>query len=149
MDESIAMSSTNKMMITQLSDPPSANSCEESSWTFYFEHFLTNNHSHISSMVSSDAAKLPKNLNMYCNNNTFFDDDLEDTATSPHHSPKEYDSNQFQRDRKDNYHITISQENEESSKHEEEGNSMSFLETQLRRKGLCLVPMSMLIKHLN
>lgn len=43
----------------------------------------------------------------------------------------------------------LMQENEESSKHEEEGNSMSFLETQLRRKGLCLVPMSMLIKHLN
>ncbi|XP_057540440.1 vascular-related unknown protein 4 isoform X2 [Amaranthus tricolor] len=146
MDDS--MSSTNYMMISQSCSVP-ADSSEESSWTFYFEDFLTckndkefpnlssyDHHDYqASSSMVSDAAK-PGNNNMVCKNKnfisrnkkSFFDEELEDTASSPAHSPKEKG---------------------ESSMNVGGGNEMGFLETQLRRKGLCLVPVSMLLNHLS
>ena len=102
------MSSTNYMMISQSCSVP-ADSSEESSWTFYFEDFLTckndkefpnlssyDHHDYqASSSMVSDAAK-PGNNNMVCKNKnfisrnkkSFFDEELEDTASSPAHSPK-------------------------------------------------------------
>lgn len=108
MDDS--MSSTNYMINQSFSSTPD-NSSEESGWTFYFEDFLANNNNHNmdtdedyiaytssgyqnSSMVSDAAAmrkhgsskKVSKNRKITAK--TFVDEDLEDTASSPGHSPK-------------------------------------------------------------
>ncbi|XP_057540439.1 vascular-related unknown protein 4 isoform X1 [Amaranthus tricolor] len=171
MDDS--MSSTNYMMISQSCSVP-ADSSEESSWTFYFEDFLTckndkefpnlssyDHHDYqASSSMVSDAAK-PGNNNMVCKNKnfisrnkkSFFDEELEDTASSPAHSPKVInDLNKYMKSKDQlDYFGTqnVSQEKGESSMNVGGGNEMGFLETQLRRKGLCLVPVSMLLNHLS
>ncbi|CAO2833510.1 unnamed protein product [Amaranthus hypochondriacus] len=169
MDDS--MSSTNYMMISQ-----SADSSEESSWTFYFEDFLTckndkqfpnlssydhHHHDQASSSMVSDAAK-PGNNNMVCKNKnfisrnnkkSFFDEELEDTATSPGHSPKVInDLNKYMKSKDQLDYLgtqNVYQEKGECSMNVGGGNEMGFLETQLRRKGLCLVPVSMLLNHLS
>lgn len=189
MDDS--MSSTNYMSQQSIS----SNSCEESGWTYYFEDFLANNDYdnnmddsqeeqqtslfsssayQNSSMVSdaamrklSDSKLIAKHKKFYAKK--FVDEELEDTAISPSHSPKvndlnhlymkskelvtqdvgqAYNSNNFQRYQMKDKCISFPREEGQASQHAGERNDMGFLETQLRRKGLCLVPMSMLLNHL-
>ncbi|XP_021750871.1 uncharacterized protein LOC110716549 isoform X1 [Chenopodium quinoa] len=187
MDDS--MSSTNYMSQSQ-----SSNCSEESGWTLYFEDFLSNNkydniqdhqeedyeHTSFSSSHHRASRKLcnskliSQNRKIYPKK--FVDEELEDTASSPSHSPKvndlndlymkskqldtqdvyykAYNSNHFQRKHtKDDMYTSLSHPSQEinglASQKEGEGIDMDFLETQLRKKGLCLVPMSMLLNQIS
>ncbi|XP_042041517.1 vascular-related unknown protein 1-like isoform X4 [Salvia splendens] len=124
---------------------------EESGWTQYLEDFSCNRDSFISSssMVSdaawngsSDTIKQLnlKKLNRRRKNTYEYDDALEDTASSPVHSPKGQQSNSKnflkpEREERNTKNIVI--DNETSDQYME-----------LRKRGLCLVPMSALINYI-
>ncbi|OIW21030.1 hypothetical protein TanjilG_28256 [Lupinus angustifolius] len=141
-------------------------SLEESGWTMYFDDFFNNNRNIIedggcnsmsfsgvdssSTSLVSDAAslatqKLAENFLMSKNGNrslslkkrkkirtAFVDDSLEDTASSPVNSPKEKGNTSEQRD-----------EREELSLNGKDSEC-----TELKKRGLCLVPLSMLANYL-
>ncbi|CAO2824336.1 unnamed protein product [Amaranthus hypochondriacus] len=78
----------------------------------------------------------------------FVDQDLEDTASSPIQSPKVNDFDLFfakskEMDNKD----VISKENRYNSQQVQDTN-ISLIESELRKKGLCLIPTSMLLNYL-
>lgn len=113
MDDS--MSSTNYNIVTQ---SISSNCSEESGWTLYFEEFLANNDNYNTDNIIQDyeqeveeekeeeedtslssSAYRAKRVRKVCNRklisktrnihaNKFVDEELEDTASSPGHSPK-------------------------------------------------------------
>ncbi|XP_042063633.1 vascular-related unknown protein 1-like [Salvia splendens] len=148
---------------------------EESGWTKYLEDFSCNNGSFISSssMVSdaawngSDTIKRLnlKKLNRSTNRRKYtyeYDDDLEDTASSPVHSPKvsrmrQAEVNQRKMDATCDY---VSQQSSSKNflKHDREeerntnnsviDNKTSDQYMELRKRGLCLVPMSALINYI-
>ncbi|KAG6420427.1 hypothetical protein SASPL_116954 [Salvia splendens] len=166
---------------------------EESGWTKYLEDFSCNNGSFISSssMVSdaawngSDTIKRLnlKKLNRSTNRRKYtyeYDDDLEDTASSPVHSPKVFfffflyllcrlgrifkvsrmrqaEVNQRKMDATCDY---VSQQSSSKNflKHDREeerntnnsviDNKTSDQYMELRKRGLCLVPMSALINYI-
>ncbi|CAK9150274.1 unnamed protein product [Ilex paraguariensis] len=142
------------------SEGRSVDSTEESGWTFYLEDFLCDNHGHSPlssgnespSLVSdagnsSVAKKLADNdqavgfsLDKSCKNLSFkkrktrraaVDDALEDTASSPVNSPKEKGNNCGQ--------------TEESIQSDNIGTDSDH--TELKKRGLCLVPLSMLANY--
>ncbi|XP_062170233.1 vascular-related unknown protein 4-like [Alnus glutinosa] len=145
---------------------------EESGWTVYFEDFLVNNnnneeeHSYCSSRFKSsslvsDAASFAgkKSLDKISSKRLSFkkrktigalvDDALEDTASSPVSSPKVCNLNIAKR----NYNTEICQE-KGSASGQIEGRSteMGFIGrdsdcTELKKRGLCLVPFSMLMNY--
>ncbi|XP_042059054.1 vascular-related unknown protein 1-like isoform X1 [Salvia splendens] len=149
-------------------------SIEESGWTKYLEDFSCNNDSFISSssMVSdaawngSDTIKRLnlKKLNRSTNRRKYtyeYDDDLEDTASSPVHSPKvsrmkQAEVNQTKMDATCDY---VGQQSSSKNflKHDREerntnnriiDNKTSDQYMELRKRGLCLVPMSALINYI-
>ncbi|KAE8681033.1 hypothetical protein F3Y22_tig00111342pilonHSYRG00022 [Hibiscus syriacus] len=83
----------------------------------------------------------------------FVDEDLEDTACSPINSPKMCDmENQFGKIMKMKDAMYISKEDKESGPTRERDESSSINggeneETQLKKRGLCLVPLSMVVQY--
>ncbi|KAJ6423252.1 hypothetical protein OIU84_024233 [Salix udensis] len=85
------------------------------------------------------------------------DDSLEDTASSPVNSPKVYDGmmiNQYRRNtnQKDNMEISLD-EGSGSRQQVDKRSDFDFLggggdNTALKKKGLCLVPLSMVVNYL-
>ncbi|XP_047951809.1 vascular-related unknown protein 1-like [Salvia hispanica] len=147
---------------------------EESGWTKYLEDFSCNNASFISSSsMVSDAAwngsDTIKRLNLKKLNRSTtrrkytyeYDDDLEDTASSPVHSPKvsrmkQAEVNQRKMDATCDY---VGQQSSSKNflKHDREerntnnsviDNKTSDQYMELRKRGLCLVPMSALINYI-
>ncbi|KAL2943753.1 hypothetical protein RDABS01_032100 [Bienertia sinuspersici] len=166
-----SMSSNNYPSQSLTSRPD--NSSEESGWTVYFEDFIANNRDNIdnsiaeeqehaysfsysgyqNSLLNSDAAfrnkvGSSKLVSKKVTTKKFVDQELEDTASSPCHSPKVNDLKQLYMKSKELGTQGVCQEKGQTSQHADEGINMGFLETQLRRKGLCLVPMSTLINNL-
>ncbi|KAH7546662.1 hypothetical protein FEM48_Zijuj01G0225400 [Ziziphus jujuba var. spinosa] len=84
------------------------------------------------------------------------DDALEDTATSPVNSPKVCNQRQLEIKPKEKGNTLISQERGNSSgKMDERSDQVGFMErendcteTELKKKGLCLVPLSMVVNYL-
>ncbi|XP_021856461.2 vascular-related unknown protein 2 [Spinacia oleracea] len=196
MDDS--MSSTNYNIVTQ---SISSNCSEESGWTLYFEEFLANNDNYNTDNIIQDyeqeveeekeeeedtslssSAYRAKRVRKVCNRklisktrnihaNKFVDEELEDTASSPGHSPKvnnelnhlcmksnetdsqdvykAYNSSHFQTEEKKDKLTNLSQEKGQNMQNAGEGIDMGILEAQLRKKGLYLVPMSMLLNHIS
>ncbi|KAG5578910.1 hypothetical protein H5410_049537 [Solanum commersonii] len=147
---------------------------EESSWTFYFQDFMSNNNnSNEQNSLCSNELHINKNGGLDINENSInnnnnksvfkkrkmkgvareVDDDLEDTASSPVNSPKVSYMNEL---------CFKSQKGKSSASiFEGKGNSISGQQmmtsglnnstkendsTQLKKKGLCLVPISMFTK---
>ncbi|XP_016510657.1 vascular-related unknown protein 1-like [Nicotiana tabacum] len=143
---------------------------EESGWTTYLDDFsLMNQRENRSSnseddsfgnpSLLSDAASHVKRLNLKKpRNKKISDPDLEDTASSPVNSPKVSSFKQMDI----NYRRTENNSgnflgNEGSSRqiiqemqNVERGHSISFENngyTDLKKKGLCLVPLSMFVNY--
>ncbi|XP_074309783.1 vascular-related unknown protein 4-like [Silene latifolia] len=141
-----SMNSTNNMTKFVSSTSDSSNCSDEfSSWDLYEQDFIANNFSgsDYSSLVSGtepwSAARNP--------HRTFVDQDLEDTASSPAHSPKVNDLSTL-------YMMSQNMDAIDFS-HQENGWKLqktqvmeSTLETELRKKGLCLVPVSKVVNVL-
>ncbi|KAE8704361.1 putative Homeobox protein FWA [Hibiscus syriacus] len=119
---------------------------EESSWTMYFKDFSNGN---------DDVVEM--NGNRSCcssdiNHQTI--SDLEDTASSPFNSPKMCDmENQFGKIMKMKDGTDISKEEKGSGSTRERDESSSINggeneETRPKKRGLCLVPLSMVVQHL-
>ncbi|XP_059295181.1 vascular-related unknown protein 4-like [Lycium ferocissimum] len=158
----------------------SGESPEESSWTFYFQDFKSNNNN-CSEQTSfcSDAASLAPyelitnrnnigtlDINDNENNNKKFvgskkrkmkgaakvDDDLEDTASSPVNSPKVSYMDQFCNSQKGKSTASIieGRGNNSGQQMMTSGLNISTKDnndrTELKKKGLCLVPISMFRK---
>ncbi|MBA0699509.1 hypothetical protein Goari_001139 [Gossypium aridum] len=154
------------------------NECpEESSWTLYFQDFsnkntiddlMNQNSSSILSHIShhtpdaacSAAGPLPsldhtrlsfKKRKIKGPSSAFIDHDLEDTATSPANSPKVYNlGNQFDKQKDDAMGISQEMKGSGSGKINDE---VGFIEGEnvghkLKKKGLCLVPLSMVLHYL-
>ncbi|XP_042491681.1 vascular-related unknown protein 4-like [Macadamia integrifolia] len=80
------------------------------------------------------------------------DDDLEDTASSPCNSPKVSQLSPFHMNRRKR-EDGIESSQEKGSKHIDERNELGFIgseaySTELKKRGLCLAPMSFLTNHL-
>ncbi|GLU23580.1 hypothetical protein SLE2022_395730 [Rubroshorea leprosula] len=83
----------------------------------------------------------------------FVDDDLEDTASSPANSPKVFDQpKNFNKDAKQNNTMNISHDKASSSGHTEERNKVDYNERdnddEIKKKGLCQFPLSMIVNYL-
>ncbi|KAI4322807.1 hypothetical protein L6164_022466 [Bauhinia variegata] len=80
-----------------------------------------------------------------------FDDALEDTASSPVNSPKVFQQNQLEKPNLKK-EVEFSQENGSTSgqyEREELGSNGRDSDcTELKKRGLCLVPLSMVVKYL-
>ncbi|XP_027344195.1 vascular-related unknown protein 1-like [Abrus precatorius] len=80
------------------------------------------------------------------------DDDLEDTASSPINSPKVlYENQLYQAKQKEE--MELYQENGKTSGERDERKELCFNgsdsdHTELTKKGLCLVPLSMIVRYL-
>ncbi|XP_071723874.1 vascular-related unknown protein 4-like [Rutidosis leptorrhynchoides] len=103
-------------------------------------------------MISCRRLSFKKRKSSFNNNNRriFIDDDLEDTASSPVASPKICNmmmkTNQLDEiitKRKENV-MSISQENVGSIQHESEGERDR---TDLKKRGLCLVPLALVANY--
>ncbi|KAJ8747507.1 hypothetical protein K2173_009244 [Erythroxylum novogranatense] len=83
----------------------------------------------------------------------FVDDALEDTASSPARSSKVYDLNNQFNNKKPKASMGISQEKDDASCKGQETRDLGFIgnendTTQLKKRGLCLVPVSMVVNFL-
>ncbi|KAL9366321.1 hypothetical protein Peur_037520 [Populus x canadensis] len=84
------------------------------------------------------------------------DDALEDTASSPVNSPKVYDDmmiNQYKRNTKQKDNKEISQDEGSASRQVDKRSDFGFIgggsdNTALKKRGLCLVPLSMVVNYL-
>ncbi|KAL2331591.1 hypothetical protein Fmac_019172 [Flemingia macrophylla] len=150
------------MMSTKIKAPSSTSECdssEESGWTKYFEDFFKDHnvgdHGHHqkcslsfsgvdSTSFVSDAASLVATENLNYKTlaeessfmkrkkiKTAFDDALEDTATSPVEGHKEKGDTSGER----------------GERKELSFNGRDNDHTELKKKGLCLVPLSMIVKY--
>ncbi|KAK9726424.1 hypothetical protein RND81_05G214000 [Saponaria officinalis] len=130
-----SMNSTNYMTNSENEDSNN----EQSSWDLYANDFNYGMQSS-SSMVSTSHKCKPTKF--------VIDHDLEDTATSPAHSPKINDfSGLYDMMSQKLDAVEFSQEKGQAFQKNEEI-IMELLETELRRKGLCLVPISMVVNCL-
>ncbi|XP_043689814.1 vascular-related unknown protein 4-like isoform X2 [Telopea speciosissima] len=168
--EDSMMSSINKAISL---DEGRTDSPEESGWTEYFEDFMNENRDNTccsddfrtSSLVSDAAScaawkfsdhkqnckklKIKKKRSRKILND---EDDLEDTASSPCNSPTVSELSQLhmnRRKRDDNLDTSQGKE----SKQIDERNELGFIGTEnycteLKKRGLCLVPISMLTNYL-
>ncbi|XP_043693490.1 vascular-related unknown protein 1-like [Telopea speciosissima] len=80
------------------------------------------------------------------------DDDLEDTASSPCNSPKVSELSPFHMNRRKRENWVDSSQ-EKGSQQIDERNELDFIgtetySTELKKRGLCLAPMSLLMNHL-
>ncbi|KAJ6417345.1 hypothetical protein OIU84_003124 [Salix udensis] len=84
------------------------------------------------------------------------DDSLEDTASSPVHSPKVTDGvmiSQYRTSTKQKDKMGVSQDRRSASSHIDMRSDLGFIlresdETELKNRGLCLVPLSMVVNYL-
>ncbi|XP_043717894.1 vascular-related unknown protein 4-like [Telopea speciosissima] len=74
-------------------------------------------------------------------------DDLEDTASSPCNSPKVSELSPFHMNRIKR-EDGLESSNEKGIKQIDERNELGFIGTELKKRGLCLAPMSLLMNHL-
>nr|GMD53211.1 Lysine-specific demethylase [Ipomoea batatas] len=149
------------------SKPNTPHSPEESSWTMYFQEFNDNDeHTSFSSSpyektdhtLASHASSLaPQELSNYHDNRkkpwrnligVAVDDELEDTASSPVNSPK---VSHINHQGKGNFSVSKgkggdSGQNEMDARGRDDGEPTD--ESDLKKKGLCLVPMSMITKYI-
>ncbi|XP_010684671.2 vascular-related unknown protein 1 [Beta vulgaris subsp. vulgaris] len=118
----------------------------------FFSSFLT------SSMASDDLASdfvVHNNSQKFISKKrktmeAFVDQELEDTASSPVQSPKINGLELFYMKSREMDSREVSQENGHTSQQAgDSSNNMSFLESELRKKGLCLIPTSMLLNYLS
>ncbi|XP_071723203.1 vascular-related unknown protein 1-like [Rutidosis leptorrhynchoides] len=169
------MESSSSAMNKNISD---CSSREESGWTSYFEDFTQRNllqeedhdhendvssHSFVSDASNSSVAwkilqhnnhnqliSTPNNLRLLKRNRVNDNDDsLQDTASSPLNSPKVRDLEEVDSSRKkieSHMNIFLGKEFSTNNKSNSEGENTSC--TELKRRGLCLVPMSMLENYL-
>ncbi|XP_020201985.1 vascular-related unknown protein 4 [Cajanus cajan] len=146
-------------MSTKIKAPSSTSECdssEESGWTKYFEDFFNDHNvddqkcsmsfSGIdSTSFASDAASLAATKKLTYSTQaeesslkkrkkikTAFDDALEDTASSPIKGPKEKGNTSGERDERKEVYF----------------NGRDNDHAELKKKGLCLVPLSMIVKYL-
>ncbi|XP_059664625.1 vascular-related unknown protein 1-like isoform X2 [Cornus florida] len=184
-----SMTSMNKALVSEAA--VDSHEEEESSWTYYFQDFLGNNHNinednntasfssrsadQNPSLVSDAASNLLLSKKYFPNNDqvvgfskskklsfnkrkakgALFDAALEDTASSPLNSPKVCGLNQLEVNRKERGDTNISREKcSNSGKTDEERSEMGFGAgrdsdyTNLKKKGLRLVPVSMFDNYL-
>ncbi|KAJ0924168.1 hypothetical protein HanPSC8_Chr05g0225141 [Helianthus annuus] len=141
---------------------------EESSWTFYFEEFLwQNDHKVImscdetlnslvpdatSSSIVKNAANCfqdghNKNLRLKKRKNkeTLIDDSLEDTASSPLSCPKVTYFDQVKIDKTKTLHIS----EEKVGTCEGQNKRRVSSNMELKKRGLCLAPLSSLANYLS
>ncbi|KAL4619258.1 hypothetical protein ACB092_06G067200 [Castanea dentata] len=169
-----SMNSTSKALISKerTSEP-----AEESGWTMYFEDLLANNNNEYSYSSSglespslvSDAASLAGkryesierdgSLAMVKSSSkrlsfkkrkakgAFVDDALEDTASSPVNSPKVCNLAEMDMNAIRNNNTGISQEKSSVSGQIDERSGRDSDCTELKKRGLCLVPLSMLVNY--
>ncbi|KAL9228245.1 hypothetical protein vseg_003847 [Gypsophila vaccaria] len=132
------MNSTNYMTNYMSLASESEDSNQQSSWDLYDDDFIAFNNNNNKTNYGMESSSMVSNL---------IDEDLEDTASSPVHSPKVNDfSGLFMMSQKLDT-IEFSQEKVQNfQKNEEIMNRL--LETELRRRGLCLVPVSMVVNCL-
>uniref|UniRef100_A0A6N2MPL6 Uncharacterized protein n=1 Tax=Salix viminalis TaxID=40686 RepID=A0A6N2MPL6_SALVM len=84
------------------------------------------------------------------------DDSLEDTASSPVHSPKVNDGmmiSQYRTSTKQKDKMGVSQDRRSASSHIDMRSDLGFIlrgsdDTELKNRGLCLVPLSMVVNYL-
>ncbi|KAJ6376537.1 hypothetical protein OIU76_025648 [Salix suchowensis] len=84
------------------------------------------------------------------------DDSLEDTASSPVHSPKVNDGmmiSQYRTSTKQRDKMGVSQDRRSASSHIDMRSDLGFIlresdDTELKNRGLCLVPLSMVVNYL-
>ncbi|XP_022775735.1 uncharacterized protein LOC111317565 [Durio zibethinus] len=120
-----------------------------------------NDHGFAFSSPCAPSSKLPKKLRFKKTRTKEIceDDSLEDTASSPVNSPKVSDlksDDMNPKKREDQVHSSLGKETASENYSEiqmEEGNKMNFDHgkndcTELNKKGLCLVPLSMLVHYL-
>ncbi|KAK4286064.1 hypothetical protein QN277_002675 [Acacia crassicarpa] len=161
--------------MNSISKAPSSNEdAEESGWTTYFEDFFNGERSSLSSGVVasssllSDAATATNklaNVHEFSESKngkrfsfkkkkkdfaTIVDDALEDTASSPLNSPKVFHENRSDKPKMDCTHL--SEEKRSISGEREERKEMGFMEgesdcTELKKRGLCLVPLSVVVNY--
>ncbi|XP_010482886.1 PREDICTED: uncharacterized protein LOC104761496 [Camelina sativa] len=142
---------------------------EESSWTMYFEDFFEASSSivHVgdcSSSSISDAASCvdtkktihvskqegSKNIKGTRNREIPFGrhHDLEDTASSPSHSPNVYSMMNHLLDNNTRHGSCIVGDDTNNEKRENALQNQGGLSVALEKKGLCLVPLSMVTNYL-
>ncbi|XP_074294140.1 vascular-related unknown protein 4-like [Silene latifolia] len=142
-----SLSSTNFMIKSCSSRNNISCRSEESGWTLYLNDFMAGGfevEDEMSSVVSDSL------IVKRTNKGSHVDHDLEDTASSPSHSPMVDDENHLHKNLNGLHNRETSQEKgNNSQKQAEQGIDMNCIETQLRSKGLCVVPMSMLLGYLN
>ncbi|MCD9638361.1 hypothetical protein HAX54_022261 [Datura stramonium] len=146
---------------------------EESSWTFYFQDFMSNNNNNYNEQNSlcSDELLINKNGVLDTNENNSnsnkfvfkkrkmkgaareVDDDLQDTASSPVNSPKVSYMNELcissQKGKSSAGILEGKGKNTSGQQMMTSGLNNSTKEndcTELKKKGLCLVPISMFTK---
>ncbi|KAJ6727938.1 VASCULAR-RELATED UNKNOWN PROTEIN 1-RELATED [Salix koriyanagi] len=145
-------------------------SFEESGWTKYFEDaFAKNNnredhdvndhvsfsfdHDHGSSSMVSDAASLAVKKS---SGDHLGEKGCRDTASSPVHSPKVNDGmmiSQYRTSTKQRDKMGVSQDRRSASSHIDMRSDLGFIlresdDTELKNRGLCLVPLSMVVNYL-
>ncbi|XP_058773748.1 vascular-related unknown protein 4-like isoform X2 [Vicia villosa] len=146
--------------MSSISKSPSDNnminfeSSEESSWTKYFEDFFNNDHNNIdgdekqlSDHSAQGGMKYVKSLSLKKRKKiktSLVDHDLEDTASSPINSPKIFKAkekeeiDQFYEEKRNNQGEKDERKEVEFNERDTNNNH-----SELNKKGLCLVPMSM------
>ncbi|KAH6757197.1 hypothetical protein C2S53_020919 [Perilla frutescens var. hirtella] len=156
-------------------DAVAENTSEESGWTAYLEDFSCNNNSFMSSSsLVSDAAWNGSNsirrlkfnkLNRSNNRRKYtyeYDDDLEDTASSPVNSPKVSTMKQMEVNHRRIDDVAscdfLGQQSSSNNfmKHDrEQRNTNNVIDNksvdeymELRKRGLCVVPMSALMNYI-
>ncbi|XP_022947988.1 vascular-related unknown protein 1-like [Cucurbita moschata] len=150
--------------LPSFSTSSAATAVEESAWTAYLDDPSDDAYSLASSSLLSDAAshaayklsapppplsdhlKIPKKLSLKPKAQFFVDTSLEDTASSPDNSPKVADFGPFDGN---NYRRKSSLGNGRRMGEKYRDHEMKTHEyTDLKKRGLCLVPLSMLANYL-
>ncbi|XP_071694338.1 LOW QUALITY PROTEIN: vascular-related unknown protein 4-like [Rutidosis leptorrhynchoides] len=143
---------------------------EESSWTFYFEEFLLQNEQEmvmscdetLNSCVHYSRSSIAKKASFFKDDQAkkvrfkkrktkgiVIDDSLEDTASSPLSSPKVssyIDQAKIKNKNKNKKTLLVS---EKVGTYEEENTRMVGSNMELKKRGLCLVPLSSLANYLS
>nr|XP_043639622.1 vascular-related unknown protein 1-like [Erigeron canadensis] len=139
---------------------------EESSWTYYFDEFVCKNDHDIimsssnetlNSLIPDATSAVVKKTSCFRDDQlkrlsfkkrktegVVIDDSLEDTASSPLSSPKVTYFNQVKIKNKKTLHAS----EEKVGKIEEQNKRKAISNLELKKRGLCLVPLSALANYL-
>ncbi|XP_054817270.1 vascular-related unknown protein 1-like isoform X2 [Prosopis cineraria] len=122
---------------------------EESGWTTYFEDFFNGGDEEFSGIKNGKKRLSFKKRKK--DRATMVDDALEDTASSPLNSPKVLHENRSDKPKRME-DIRLSEEKRSISGEGEAKKEMGFMGresdyTELKKRGLCLVPLSVVVNY--